>query len=1091
MNHKMTFAKRTITAFFAIIAAICFCTAIRIAATSADGRVSLLLEGDGTGYFYNENEIVLGENDSAAISFSVKNYLGRYEEKLGFFFASSDGEKEFSVLFDKTGATYRGFSEEEERDAGAVIADLFREGMYLRATLSDYERSFIVEKRVNDTSEWSTVIKKSGAYLGEGTALKAGLVYDGQTKLAVTNFVLEAGADYKGAPTENLSYKNIVSEEGAAYVELDWDGNGFYGTKEPVSVEGGKILVAKLKISDCSLSSGAGIGFAIGSEVKEGRMSGNGSAAYVLNERGLKKYTDGDYGKEEYAESYLSSSVITQGKEIKFSFDPGNGAFRLFMKFFDGGSYSEVYGESGLSFPGGDLYFGLVLEGSGTLQLSEYSFYTPVEADSYFIEEYTDDLVSSGEPSSANGMAKITLKKSSGYDPRGYFYTQHPMSVGDDESVALFIKNIQYLRQTANTRYLRFALTFANSNDRAIDMMVNNVNFSMFYNVMREEWWEKTDEDKENVQVLTDQNKIDTVFAAGNSVMATFTPSSKEYKLYVKTPKEPDYSLLTTFRTNVELDKDNIYFGFGVSGEFYFEAEQFSVYKIKTSSADVLSVETAANGSAEKKAGGITHSAAESDAYIYADNVTLEEGKAFAIEYGLEIFGASSGMYQAGFVMTANADPDAAVKSLNGGKIDVDRLQLASEDTVFYYFKRSAGLTEGESDTIRSYLFATGKRVRLLFTETGFTVQHRGRRSESWADVKTFSHAADFKGINSPMTFAIVLQYSSVMSLFDDVKAYVTDIPRSSEGIVSDEGYVSEAGVYSEISVVSADEKTGKAYITDGEERVSQINVTSGETVTIIAEAAPEYKFRGWYVGGKKVSDDAETDIEAESSAIYEARFAAASEVRIYNGLTTVEDMYFDGEYIGVVPEQKSGFKFIGWKLSVAETVIVNEEEQTETISEFRLLKTEAENDLLKPYRENGLDNPTWKSLVNVISKGGACTVKSEEYKTEIAFGSFSVIDRKEYSDGTLIVKIPSIKSEFEENEEGDIVYTSERYAELEALYERAPLDKSLTEEREYDAAYKENLKKQIIWAASVAAISVMLIAGMVTVKIIIGRKKK
>ena len=201
--------------------------------------------------------------------------------------------------------------------------------------------------------------------------------------------------------------------------------------------------------------------------------------------------------------------------------------------------------------------------------------------------------------------------------------------------------------------------------------------------------------------------------------------------------------------------------------------------------------------------------------------------------------------------------------------------------------------------------------------------------------------------------------------------------------------------------------------------------------------------------------------------------------------------MYFDGEYIGVVPEQKSGFKFIGWKLSVAETVIVNEEEQTETISEFRLLKTEAENDLLKPYRENGLDNPTWKSLVNVISKGGACAVKSEEYKTEIAFGSFAVIDRKEYSDGTLIVKIPSIKSEFEEDEEGNIVYTSERYAELEALYERAPMDKSLTEEREYDSAYKDNLKKQIIWAASVAAISVMLIAGMVTVKIIIGRKKK
>ena len=161
MNHKMTFAKRTIMAFFAIIAAICFCTAIRIAATSADGRVSLLLEGDGTGYFYNENEIVLGENDSAAISFSVKNYLGRYEEKLGFFFASSDGEKEFSVLFDKTGATYRGFSEEEERDAGAVIADLFREGMYLRATLSDYERSFIVEKRVENDRTYTSVLQLS------------------------------------------------------------------------------------------------------------------------------------------------------------------------------------------------------------------------------------------------------------------------------------------------------------------------------------------------------------------------------------------------------------------------------------------------------------------------------------------------------------------------------------------------------------------------------------------------------------------------------------------------------------------------------------------------------------------------------------------------------------------------------------------------------------------------------------------------------------------------------------------------------------------------------------------------------------------
>lgn len=1028
-----------------------------------------VLYGEGEGAFYADMQVEMTEDTYLSTSFTVKYAPNLGEGYLGFTLLDEDsGETTHAVLFDE-GVTAEGFSSETvSYDFGKN--ELFKEGVEIRATFDNYENTFTLERRFADSAAFEKTVVVGGFACEVGTTVSMGFAYGDGVELVLDGWSFTSGvSDGAYEETALTTGNNITVTNGQAYRSIVWGGDAFYASAASLGAEGDVVL--SLAVSEANFAENVEIGFAFGSErTAQGLAGGADSAAFTLSkEMGVGVYTGGDYTDPVMQDCYADlSSVFASGRSIQAVFNPNEKTFRLLVRLFEGGAYSELYRAENVSYPD-KAYYGMLLRGAGTLKVSSVSLYAPQLPSAYALE--SGSLQAAGAVSATETGTGTTLtlnqedKQNNGI---GHYYSPDVLSVQADESVAFYIQNITEFTSTSPNNYMRLSFLFTNGTAGAGNYpYISNKGLTMFYESGRECYGETETPPTMKYDSLGERGQILNVFQKGRSILATFSPSESAYRLYIKSASDPDFSLYSSYKTSLALDGSAMNVFFQLEGGMKFSAEKMAVYKIKTSavlggdgSQLVESANVAVNG------GGSTYEATQSE-FIVSDGVSIGENEGVAVEYGMEKLEYAGGKYQIGFLLYSGELPT----ELPDGDASC---VYEGDNYVFLAFKESDGLTAEEPDRIRSFLFASGKTARVVFTKDKAILQYKAANSKSWSFVQEYAYA--FTGAEA-CKVALYMQESAKLSV-SALKTYKLALERTYGDVYTDDGdleITDEDVTYCDVSLRVENLTGGRAYIEEDEENKTETSLRVGEEITLVAEPQIGFVFEGWFKDGALVSKDAEYTFDADGYAVFEPKFAKASVVTILNGEKEVEvsEYYKDGSRLGIVPMKSTGYAFVGWEISL----VTERADGAETLALYRLYKAaKADVENILPEREKAY---VWGTLENAMTSDSICTATDNGHYNALSFGLFEVIEREEYADGTLVFAVPTLACEVD----GEGEYTVKRYVKVRAMYEAQKAGEGLTSETPYGDEYEKDLQTVTVWGVVIASLCVAATVGMVIVK--------
>lgn len=1105
--------KKTFLTLLSVMAVIFitvgFCTFGAFAETS---RIYVSSESDG--YVCSDDAFTVKADSVISVTFDLpyvlnigSGYVGfgiMHEDYVSEKFADSDNSSYgYAVLFNDA-VSFIGLDGANGSSADFNKERLFKSGYTYNVSFDNQTGYFAVERKNSGSNLYSIIYEVENVKILEEGDYRVAIMFSEGTEFVLDELKFAIDDSKFGINGGVILSDGMTYTEGGAYNVFDVAEVASY-TNE-TAINGAKATNGQIVISlETSLfeNNGGEIGFAIGTE-KNGAVAfgGENGVFFSLGDfQGVKKYKNGSFGSFSLIDEYIDAgSIFSSGRAVKAIFDLNNGTFTLLTRFATGAAYLKVFSCDGITYPTDGIYIGLQFRGDVYLKTSDIAFYVPNNIEDYmtcaeahkfsYAKNYAQDG-SSLSVSETDGRTEVVFTQTGESIPSTFLLTDEPFTVSAGESVVMLLENVKWT-MTSPTYTAKTSFTFANgkvcANTSNMYMYAYNRSVSMFYNLNRSEYYTTTPE-LLNVDLGQSVTFYD-LFEEGNSIMAVFSPEYQKYSLYMKSASEPDFTLWQTFNVPSGYEIDNeIYVGLELCGGMILEYDELKAYTAKNEDigvAPAVKTEYSDSANGETVSGGFKI-AATSDVYIKFDGVSADSVDAVAIEYSLEKISYSQGQYNLGFLITDNP-----IFPLDPPLFDWDKGEYVTDDdgaftegskSQFYSFIPSNGLTDTTNDKMRDFLFHSGYTVRVVFDlkNKTVTVQYKTQTGYCWNDVATYEGVPEFvsgdtvyMALRIENTSEIALSKLGSYSLKGGCEVYNYYIEGGSSIDIGD------SAMYT-VKAETENSSAGTAFIDDG---LSAVYTVGGANVTLYAEPNDEYVFSGWYLDGTLVSEEAEFEIEVFGNANYKAVFSPASCVVVTNGLGTVKSTvtgyYADGKYIGVNPEKVQGYKFTGWTIIFKE---VSEEEDIVVAKYYLGLDGEEGENML-----SGKNLSVWKTLVNGIASGDECVISaSKSGSNELTFGMFTVIDRKGYENGALIINVPSVKSDYDEN--GNVI--TERKVEIQANYVKSAITSSGTLEKDYSDAYVKNFNEVTKWFWIIASITALLVAALVVIKIYINKKEQ
>ena len=640
----------------------------------------------------------------------------------------------------------------------------------------------------------------------------------------------------------------------------------------------------------------------------------------------------------------------------------------------------------------------------------------------------------------------------------------------------------------------------------------------------------------------------------GTSYMACYDPYDLVYYLYKKTFTEPDYTLISTVNLNnqtfpqdtigwaenpyksemldefrADEDDNTFYAAVRLAGGMNLKFNDLKAFVINKADVGANDVHELMTTEDEPTSATLVNKGknlyANVDGYMYTKNsVRIPDGHGLVMEYDIENVSYLAGTYNIGWMITNDL---SVIES--GGEVadatEVDNnitvqnsLKNATSKYSLLQFTGSSDLTPAFADNMRDTLKKSGTSFRVIFYNDGtMKLQTKLIKSYVWNDIeygepetgyvegdptKQLPNNSIWKYKDEDVYVGIRLQATYNLDVTDEVKIYlIEDETPYTDGVTVSGGYLeTKPGTlrFADVRVKSSDDTRGTVKVT-GNENIDESygdvltsSVYVDSEVTLEAMVENRYAFEGWYLDGKKISDDPITTVTVSSNSIYEANFVDATKVSVINGEenyeTIIDNYYQNDAYMMVRPIQSVGYDFAGWNIRLIETDVATGDTITKESYNLMLKVTETENILpvLKNAKGEEISYNVWGSLSNAIVSGGTCSVEQEVSFNAITFGSFSVKERKGYEEGYIALKVPGLTCEYDEND--PTVMTVERMVVLEALYDEKVT--SIRDEIPYSEQYMKNMEYTTTVGICFIAVFVIGVAALIALKKYVSYKR-
>ena len=1138
------------------VLAIMLCLVVALCVTGvvfADDMSYVIQSDTDGGYIANDTPIALEDDTVIVMSFSADYVLNLGTGAFGFGVVNADYANDtlisaenaqygFGIAFNDT-TTVVGAGELLSKPTNKASALV--EGQLYRVIYDNYTGELIVERAPENTDSYSIVQHAVSQYVApEGTDAYFGIFFESEANVVLMNLSYQT---YKSeAAQEALQIsgsENVELTQSKNLMKYTSAGDAFIANSTPITNSSKGDVSISFAVSSISLSDDATIGFAIGTEIEEGRMYGGEKSANISlsNAVGINILKE-NLDTKEFDESVLNvSSVFYVGYKVKAVFNAQKGSFTLLLRVSDDSAYKEVYSIDGLDIPYEDFYFGLQFSGEVEATFYGFNMYSPVDPLDKAIQVY--DMESGGVVGN-NGAewieetdGNITISTSQGTiigdagqvlnSPIGTVVPKGKKGfvMEEGEMLAIVMEDIVGYANPSGLTHIGLSFSFTKSlNSTANWDFDSNHAFSGQYESSRFNYYYRPDDKSVGGssslnQTMGDVSSIQDILKPGMSLMAAFDPYAQIYYFYTKTAVEPDYSLvhqvtladmrwdlhgwnaqekLDAFRLG-EKDVDKTMYGaIRLTGDIEITLGNMKVMKMKAEDVgtnESFAYEAGATGSAES-IGQVLKAGADGYYGLLETPMAIPDGKAIAIEYDVEGVNYNNGTYNIGFMLTK----DDAIFSAGEPVMFPDAKDTVVNNNESYseggeqiwsliHYKGSQDLTPAAADTMRTIMSSAGNSIRVLIYNDGRAViQYKKSSAYTWNHLRD---EAILTFGDTPIYVAIRTQNTYSMDV-TKLKFYVEEDTVAYDGSVGAFGSASveetaDALRFANVAVNYAGVEGGAIYMTDNDRLTGDAPVSgsiyANTTVTLVAEVNDGYAFDGWYLGDTLVSHDLEVEVEVVGDVTYSARYYTASYVMIENGYSDVwgqVGMYkADGGYVGVAPVIENGYNLYGWDLSIVEY----DADGNRTIIEYYTIANKAHDcDGANLLSEDVIEKlESIGSIVNNMTYGSVIYEKVNNNNV-LTVGSFKIVDRKGFEDN-LIFRVPSVKSD----EEAGIT----RQIEVKGLYEKNDNVTFITMDTEYGEKWQEAFNKDFnagMWCIGGFVLGSII---LIIIKIIVVKKKE